>query len=337
MTHARRTPPRVAPARVLQAAVLRSLPALAALAAGLLPAGPAAAQSLAAAAPTSGADANSPFAPAAFVNNRVVTRYDLDQRIKLLAMVGAPNSAQQAMDSLIDEKLKRSAAADAGVAVERPEVDQGLARFAASNGLDAEALAARLKAAGVSRVALRDYIESEILWTNYVRARFLSRSQVTDLELDDELKNGDRLSRTLYDLTEIVIPFGANRDAAMARASDIAAQINGGADAAALARRFSAAPTAAQGGRVGMLPPERLPPQLRTALDGMSAGQATQPVSVPGAAAVLVLNERKVERAEPTPELREQIRGQMLEERLTRLADARLAELRAAAFIDQRR
>jgi peptidyl-prolyl cis-trans isomerase SurA len=34
---------------------------------------------------------------------------------------------------------------------------------------------------------------------------------------------------------------------------------------------------------------------------------------------------------------REQVRTRMLEERLTRLADGRLAELRARAFIDRRR
>ena len=39
----------------------------------------------------------------------------------------------------------------------------------------------------------------------------------------------------------------------------------------------------------------------------------------------------------PSEAAREALRGQMLEERLTWLAEGRLAELRAGAFIDRRR
>ena len=80
-----------------------------------------------------------------------------------------------------------------------------------------------------------------------------------------------------------------------------------------------------------------MPPAVRAALEPLAPGQATAPIEVPGGIVVLILNDRQDTRMELDAEGRERVRQLMLEERLTRLADGRLAELRARAFIDERR
>ncbi|MEM6744940.1 MAG: hypothetical protein AAF676_14585, partial [Pseudomonadota bacterium] len=116
--------------------------------------GPAAAQSAAT------------FAPAAFVDGRAITSFDVDQRLRLLRFVGLPSvSDESALQSMIDDRLKRAAAEAAGVRVTREDVDLGLSRFAQSQGLNASTLERRLKRDGISLAVVREYIETEVLWT----------------------------------------------------------------------------------------------------------------------------------------------------------------------------
>jgi parvulin-like peptidyl-prolyl isomerase len=278
-----------------------------------------------------------PFSPAAFVNDQVITAYDVDQRVRLMVMLEIGENREAAMDNAIEDRLKRSAATDAGITAERGQVDAALARFAQSRGTDAAGVEKMLKRVGVSRITLRDFIETEVLWSTFVRRTFLTRATVTDLELDDELKNSQRTVQTTFDLSEISLPFGRDKIATQDLAARLSREINQGADVAELARKHSRSPTASKGGRVGVLPAERVPPAIRGALSALQPGQASSPIEVPGGIVVLILNDRVQERIELNAEGRERVRQQMLEERLTRLADGRLAELRARAFIDERR
>ncbi|MFT7390552.1 MAG: parvulin-like peptidyl-prolyl isomerase [Paracoccaceae bacterium] len=300
--------------------------------AALSQAAPAAAQT---AAP--GAASGAAFAPAAFVNDQVISAYDIAQRGRLNAFLQAADGPEAALEGMIEERLKRGAAKDAGIAVERPAVEAALTRFAQGRGVDAAGLQAQLAAAGVSRVTLRDFIETEIVWSAYVRRTFLTRAQVSDLELQDEIETSDRIVQVTYDLSEISMPYRDDPATVRALAARISAEVNGGGDAAALARRHSRSETASKGGRIGAVPSERMPPAIKAAVDPLRPGQATAPIEVPGGIVVLVLNDRIETRPELNAEGREQVRTRMLEERLTRLADGRLAELRARAFIDRRR
>jgi parvulin-like peptidyl-prolyl isomerase len=284
-----------------------------------------------------GTGGGGPFIPAVFVNDQVITAYDLDQRARLLALLGAPAEPLDARDSMIDDRLKRSAAAEAGIASDRAQTEGALGRFASARGVNAQQLQNQLAGAGVSRITLRDFIETELLWSGYVRRSFAARAQVSDLELQDEIDNSERMVQVAYDLSEVSIPFARDEAGARALALRVSREINGGADVAALARRHSRSPTAAAGGRVGVMPQDRLPPQVRAQLQGLTGGQATAPVEVPGGVVVLVVNARNETRVDLDAQGRDGVRSQMLEDRLTRLADGRLAELRGRAFIDVRR
>jgi parvulin-like peptidyl-prolyl isomerase len=300
------------------------------MALGLVAAVPAVAQT-AAPAP------QAPFSPAAFVNDQVITAYDIDQQARLMGMLEIGDSRQAALSNAIEDRLKRSAAIDAGIGADRAQIDASLGRFAQSRGTDPEGIDKMLRASGVSRITLRNFIETEVLWSTYVRRTFLTRAAVSDLELQDELANSQRTVQTTFDLSEISLPFGRDKIAAQELAARLSREINQGGDVAALARKHSRSPTGAKGGRVEPLASDRMPPAVRAALAPLQPGQASAPIEVPGGIVVLILNSRDDKRVELDAEGRERLRQQMLEERLTRLADGRLAELRARAFIDERR
>lgn len=288
-----------------------------------------------AAAPAPGL-AQDAFAPAAFVDGRAVTNFDVDQRLRLLRIAGIAGADEEAaLQSMIDDRLKRAAAEASGVSVEREDVDVGLSRFARSQGLDAGGLERRLRREGISLAVVREYIETEVLWSAVVRRDYGVSEEVTELELDDEIAaNG--LDRTVsYRLGEIAIPSAPDRAAASALAADVVAQVRAGGDFSALARRHSRSPSARNGGGIGTLPAERLPAGLANALASMSAGDVTEPFEVEAGFIILGLFERVEERRELSEADREAIRAQLLDRRLARRAEGRLSELRAEAYVDR--
>lgn len=312
----------------------RLLPALAALAALLgAAAPPALAQTRA------GAVAADAFSPAAFVDGRAVTRFDVDQRARLLLFVRAtPEMDLDAgLDSMIDDRLKRRAAEDAGLSLPREEVDAALGRFAQAQGAAGpQQLESRLRAAGIALSAVTEFIETEVLWTTLIRRDFGMTVEVGDLELDDEIEAAGFARRVSFDLGEIAVASGADSASTRARVEAIADRLRGGADFAAEARANSASPSARAGGRVGWVPRDQLPPGLGDTLAALPVGGITEPFEVPGGFVILGVLDRREEAREITADDREQLRMQLLERRLARRADGRLQELRARAYVEYR-
>ncbi|SES96644.1 peptidylprolyl isomerase [Oceanicella actignis] len=315
----------------------------AALAAALVAAAALAAPGPGPAAQTAGAGApRAAFQTVAFVNGKAITNYDLDQRMRLLRLTGAARGAdeaelrERALDSLIDDALKREAASAAGIRVPAENLDAALAAFARGAGLDPARLDAQLRKAGVSRRALEEMIETQIAWASLIRRDYGPRAEVSEAELDDAIADQGLDRRVVYDLGEIGLPAGKDRDAALARIEELAARINAGEDFAALARRYSRTPSAARGGRMGKVPSDRLPPALADELAQLEPGKVTRPLGVPGGVVLLTVLGREEQKIDLTPEDRERIRQNLLEQRLQRYAEGRLQELRAQAHIERK-
>lgn len=283
--------------------------------------------------------APSAFAPAAFVDGKAVTNYDVEQRARLLRTLGATQTVdlEAGLQSMIDDVLKRRAAEAAGLAVTREDVEAALQRFAAAQGAASPAaLEARLRQGGVAPSSAREFLETELLWTQLVRRDYGATTQVTDLELQDEIEAAGLDKLVEFQLGEIALADRGNPEAALARARDLAERVRGGADFGALARANSDSPTARAGGVIGWVPRDRLPPGLSDQIATLPVGGILDPFPVPGGVVVLGLLDRREQTRELSAEDREAIRLQLLERRLSRRADARLAELRAGAYVERR-
>lgn len=275
----------------------------------------------------------------AFVNGEVITNFDVDQRARLLGAMGAPaegRSFEAGLQAMIDDTLKRSAAASAGISVPAQQVDDSIDNFARSNNLSRADLDARMRRAGVAEESLRQFVETELLWNTLIRRDYGPRADVTDLDLDDEIEAEGLDKKITFELGEIAVPARGDDEAVLRQVESIAAQINSGADFAAMARKYSRSPTAPRGGRMGAVPEDRLPPQLVAELRELKPGQVTRPLGVRGGIALLTVFSMTETPVELTPEDRERIREQMRRQRLARYAEGRLQELRAEAYIDRR-
>lgn len=267
------------------------------------------------------------FAPVVYVNDSVVTRYEVDQRMRFMQLIGAPGTdARAAEDALIDDRLRVQAARQIGVEITPEGLEAGMEEFAGRAGLDAASFIARLEAQGIERGVFRDFIEAGTVWREVVRARVLPQVNVPDAEVEQELRRVietpiiDRVA-----LSEIIIPAPPGQEAqALALAERIVAGATSEAAFAAAARQYSAVPSAQAGGRLETVALDNLPPTLRPIITALQPGQATQPLTVEGAVVIFFLRD-----AQGT--LRPGAREQRLEWLSLRLASgaeaARLAQV----------
>ena len=222
------------------------------------------------------------FSPAVKVNDQVVTRYEVQQRARFMTLLRAPGNAQeQALKSLIDERLQTAAATAAGINPSEDEVQAGMEEFAARANLTAADFIKALAGGGVAAETFRDFVKSGLAWRSLVRARFAPRVQVTEDEIDRAIAQSSGKGGLRVLLSEIILP--ANTPQATASSQKRAEKISQTTSLSifsANARRYSASPSARRGGRLQWMPLSNLPAPIRGQILALSPGQVTAPISI---------------------------------------------------------
>ncbi|MFO1165948.1 MAG: peptidylprolyl isomerase [Paracoccus sp. (in: a-proteobacteria)] len=236
------------------------------------------------------------FQPLVYVNDSAVTRYELDQRVRFMQLLRAPDSDPvTAEKALIDDRLRMFTARQMNITPTDEQIDAGLAEFAGRANLGVEEFTAALARAGVERQAFRDFISAGVVWREVVRQHVVPLVRVTDAEVEQEMQKIIATPKVTHvALSEIIIPAPEGQEqAALDRAGQIVANARSEADFAAFARRYSATPSAGNGGRLPWTPLANLPPSLRPLILSMQPGQVSQPLTVPGAVVVFFLRDTR--------------------------------------------
>lgn len=154
------------------------------------------------------ANAQNLFQTVVYVNDSAVTRYEIVQRQRFMQVIGAPDtSAEAAETALIDDRLRVEAAEAIGAQLSDEQLQSGLEEFAGRAGLDAASFIARLEQAGVDADTFRDFVRAGTLWRQVVRARLLPQIEISDAQVDQQLKRVietpiiDRVA-----ISELIIP-----------------------------------------------------------------------------------------------------------------------------------
>ena len=85
------------------------------------------------------------FSPIIQVDDMVITKYDIDQRILFFKALNFPgNHRREAEKSLIDDRLKEKAAKKLGIKVNQKAIDYEMKKFAELANLTTEQFAANL-------------------------------------------------------------------------------------------------------------------------------------------------------------------------------------------------
>lgn len=242
------------------------------------------------------------FAPLAKVNDRTITVFERDQRARMLTLFNAPGDPEdEALNSLIEERLQLEAARRQGITVEPDAIAEGMTEFAGRANLSSDEFITALGQAGVEETSFRDFVAAGVAWRQVIRARFVGRDGITDADVERAIKREATAPGVRVLLSEIILPANTPATAAASerRAADIG-RITSIPAFASAARSFSVSPTRSQGGQIDWLPIGNLPPAVAAQVLTLRPGQVTPPLPVPNAIALFQL--RQIEEVAATPE-----------------------------------
>lgn len=232
------------------------------------------------------ANAQNPFSVAVEIDDTIVTNYEISQRMLFLQVLNAQGDIrQQALDALVNERLQIEAALAVGAEASPEAIEAGLTEFAARANVGPEQFLRQMGQEGIAPETIRDFIANGITWRNTVRARFASRVQITDDDVERALALGTVLGGGIeIAMAEIIIPVTPENQANLETELDrLGQQLNGNAEQfSEAARQFSAAPTREAGGVTGWRGLNQLPEGLREGFMRMSYGQVTPPIPLGG-------------------------------------------------------
>ncbi len=292
------------------------------------------------------ASAQTLFRPVAVVNDSAITGFDLAQRAQILVALGfasaSPDALRaEALDQLVEDRLKLQAGEQIGITRSREIVEVGVEEFARQQNLSADEYRTLMATQGVTNQALEDMVAAEIIWIQVVRARFASRVQPGEAEIDAELELIQRRGSFDYRIQEIGLPLESDgRTEAQTRAlgEQLYNELNAGGGFDEAVRKYSRAPSAATGGNVGWVTTQRMPPVLLQALSELEVGGVSRPLPVAGGLSLIKVLERRSsgQAALVDAETRERIRENLINQRSERLAEGLLQEMRRDALIEVR-
>lgn len=229
----------------------------------------------------------------AVVNDEIITYSDVRERARfiLVSLGVAPNAntirqAQtRAIDGLIDEKLQIQEAFEKfELVIEDEEVEESVENLAANSNTSKDLFLAGLVESGLNPRTLRDQIRADITWRRLVGGRFGSKVRISELQINDSL---ERLSKSLqepqYRISEIFLPGITQEEIQQVfeGAWELKRQIEAGAAPFdAVARQFSAAPTASAGGEIGWIGESQLKSTYADQVRALEKPGVTEPIVV---------------------------------------------------------
>ena len=233
---------------------------------------------------------------AAVVNEDVILRTELDRAIANIRSqyAGKENMLppadvleRQVLERLVLMRLQLARATDAGISVGDEELERAIQGIAQQNNLGVDELRKRVTADGTSYADFRNNVRDEIV-TQKLRQSFAQgRINVSEAEVDSALATASTVASQQFHLAHILVstPDGATPDQ-IATAQKKIEGVKGLVDKgemtfAAAAVRYSNSPNALEGGDLGWLGLNEIPPAFVAAIQQMQNGQVIGPIRGP--------------------------------------------------------
>ncbi|MAI17406.1 MAG: hypothetical protein CBC71_00925 [Rhodobacteraceae bacterium TMED111] len=221
----------------------------------------------------------------------VITKYDLDQRILFFKALNFPgNHRKEAEKSLIDDRLKEKAAKKLGIKVNQQAIDYEMKKFAQLANLTTEQFAANLKKAGVDELTWESYMKIPVLWFKTINRKFYTKISDNKQKRQDASQKDVRSEAQVL-LTEIIVPLKKGSEEETNLTVNMLREINSLEKFSEAAFKYSAAPTRELGGKITWQNISNLPAAVKPLVSGLSVGEVTEPLLIPGGVALFQLRD----------------------------------------------
>jgi peptidyl-prolyl cis-trans isomerase SurA len=249
----------------------------------------------------------------AVVNNEVITRHELDERLRRVERtmraqgIGLPPAAEferQVLESMIVDRAQLQLARELGIRADDATLDRAVASIAERNGLTPAAFRTQIEREGMSFARFRDDLRDEIMMQRLREREVGNKLQVADSEIENYLAADAKAaaSEQEFNVAHILVRTPENASAEeiaerRKRAEAVLGQLQGGADFARLAATYSDAPDALSGGDLGWRTADRLPQLFLNTVQSLQNGQASTLLRSASGFHILKLNGRRAAQA----------------------------------------
>ena len=206
--------------------------------------------------------AENKFDPVIIVNETIISKFELSQRIMLLNILQLGGDIQKkASDDLINAKLINEFAQNNNVSISEEKVQEGIRELAQQFNLSIESFLLEVSKIELATETIRMFVKDRILLTELVQYKFANRASIGDDEIDSFIINGS--ASLEINLLEIVLPFDYNnRNEVYNLALSLKNKNSEGITFEALAKKYSKSASSINGGNIGWISIDQLPPDL---------------------------------------------------------------------------
>ncbi len=245
----------------------------------------------------------------AVVNDEVITRNDLNQRIAVaeeqLRRQGTPAPARpdlerQLLQRMIADRAQLHFAKENGLRVDDTDLNRAIDRIAEDNKLSTPQLREAVEKDGMPFAKFREDIRNQIVMARLREREVEDKIIITESEIDNLLANPQQQTAGAdeFNVSHILVrvPENAGPDQIQGRsdrAEEALKQLKSGSNFRQVAATFSESPDALQGGNMGWRDGDRLPTLFFDALRNMKAGELSGVLRSPNGFHILKLEERR--------------------------------------------
>jgi peptidyl-prolyl cis-trans isomerase SurA len=252
---------------------------------------------------------------AAVVNDGVVLKSELNERMALVmdnlrkqqeeqpaeqrpALPPTSVIEQQVLEQLVLREIQLQRAKRVGINVSDDMLNEALSRVATNLGYTLEELPTVLAAQNIDYGTYREDSRQDMIIEQLQQRDVISRISITPRELDQCLANADVNAANAFDynISHILISVPANATAqdiekAKQRIDEIHSRLDSGEDFARLAVATSHAQTALDGGSLGWRKGSQLPTLFKDVVLRLKPGQYSEPIQSGSGFQIVKLNE----------------------------------------------
>lgn len=206
--------------------------------------------------------AENKFDPVIIVNETIISKFELSQRIILLNILKLDGDIQKkASDELINAKLINEFAQNNNISISEEKVQEGIRELAQQFNLSIESFLLEVSKIELATETIRTFVKDRILLTELVQYKFANRASIGDDEIDSFIINGS--ASLEINLLEIVLPFDYNnRNEVYNLALSLKNKNSEGITFEALAKKYSKSDSSINGGNIGWISIDQLPPDM---------------------------------------------------------------------------
>ncbi len=207
---------------------------------------------------------------------------------------------EKVLEQMVFEKLLQTHAKNTGITITDDMLNLAINRIAEQNSLNVDQLLQKLKDDGISYEQFKSELKSQLLVQRVIERDVKGKVTVLDSEVDGVLKNITAAkANRIYELSHILLP--VNEEATQSdlenvrqRAASLRKQIQEGKVSFEEAvQQYSSAGNREAGGSLGWKTKEQLPALFADALEGMQAGDISEPLVSPSGIHLLKLIQLK--------------------------------------------